>query len=164
MGCNRHPRPARSTMANHLEGTSLPFQAKRKGMKPMSATGLDVFDRTIHLTNSWLDEISNRLEVKMISPPRDKQVAWHALGAVLRAIRDRVPIELAAHLGAQLPLLVRGTFYEQWRPSKTPQRWRSAEDFLAVVAAELSSAGPVGACDAADAVFRVLNHYVDPGE
>ena len=41
--------------------------------------------------------------------PRDKQVAWHALGAVLRTIRDRVPINPAVHLGAQLPLLVRGT-------------------------------------------------------
>jgi uncharacterized protein (DUF2267 family) len=61
----------------------------------MSATGLDVFDST------WLDE-------KMQKLPRDKQVAWHALGAVLRAIRDRVPINLAVHLGAQLPLLVRG--------------------------------------------------------
>jgi uncharacterized protein (DUF2267 family) len=134
-------------------------------MKPMSATGLDVFDRTIHLTNSWLDEISNRLEVKMMSPPRDRQVAWHALGAVLRAVRDRVPIELAAHLGAQLPLIVRGTFYDQWRPGETPQKWRTAEEFLAVVAAQLNSLGPVvGASDAADAVFRVLNHHVDPGQ
>ena len=130
----------------------------------MSAIGLDVFDRTIHLTDLWLDEISNRLEGKMLSPPRNKQVAWHALGAVLRAIRDRVPIELAVHLGAQLPLLVRGTFYDQWRPNETPHKWRTAEAFLAVVAAELSSAGPVGACDAADAVFRVLNHHVDPGQ
>jgi uncharacterized protein (DUF2267 family) len=133
-------------------------------MKPMSATGLDVFDRTIHLTNLWLDEISNRLEAKMISPPRGNQVAWHALGAVLRAIRDRVPLELAAHLGAQLPLLVRGTFYDQWRPTETPQKWRTAEEFLAVIAAGLSSAGPVGASDAADAVFRVLNRHVDPGQ
>lgn len=124
---------------------------------PMSATGLDVFDRTIHLTNVWLDEIMTTL-------PRDRQLAWHALGAVLRTVRDRVPLNLAVHLGAQLPLLVRGTYFEQWRPSDTPQTWRSAEEFLAVVSTQLSSAKPVDIADAARAVFRVLNHHIDPNQ
>ncbi|RZN32518.1 DUF2267 domain-containing protein [Bradyrhizobium sp. Leo121] len=132
----------------------------------MSATGLEVFDRTIHLTNSWLDEIMETL-------PRDRQLASHALGAVLRTIRDRVPIELAAHLGAQLPLIVRGTYYDRFRPSDAPQNWRSAEQFLSIITAELSSTRPVSAPDAAHAVFQVLNHhavfqvlnhYVDPGQ
>jgi uncharacterized protein (DUF2267 family) len=124
---------------------------------PMSATGLDVFDRTVQLTNTWLDEMMKTL-------PRDKQLAWHALGAVLRSIRDRVPINLAAHLGAQLPLLVRGTYYDRWRPSETPQTWRSAEEFLSIISAELSSLRPVNAADAARAVFQVLNHHVDPNQ
>jgi uncharacterized protein (DUF2267 family) len=123
----------------------------------MSATGLEVFDRTIHLTNSWLDEIMETL-------PRDRHLAWHALGAVLRAIRDRVPVELAAHLGAQLPLMVRGAYYDRFRPSAAPQNWRSAEQFLSIIAAELSSTRPVRAIDAAHAVFQVLNHYVNPGQ
>jgi uncharacterized protein (DUF2267 family) len=123
----------------------------------MSATGLEVFDRTLHVTNKWLDEMMETL-------PRDRQLAWHVLGAVLRTIRDRVPIELAAHLGAQLPLIVRGTYYDRFRPSDAPQTWRSAEQFLAIISAELSSTRPVGAEDAAHAVFQVLNHYVDPGQ
>jgi len=36
------------------------------------------------------------------------------LGAVLHALRDRLQIGLAVHLGAQLPLLVRGLYYDQW--------------------------------------------------
>jgi uncharacterized protein (DUF2267 family) len=159
--------PTPSTIANHLQGSSLTFQARRKGTKPMSATGLDVFDRTIHLTNAWLDEIIDWLEQTPASLRRDKHMAWHTLGAVLRAVRDRVPLELAAHLGAQLPLLVRGTYYDQWRPSETPQKWRTAEEFLAVIAADLISVGAVSlddVADAADAVFRVLNRHVDPGQ
>lgn len=66
----------------------------------------------------------------MTTLPRDRQLAWHALGAVLRTVRDRVPLNLAVHLGAQLPLLVRGTYFEQWRPSDTPRTWRTAEDSL----------------------------------
>lgn len=123
----------------------------------MSATRLDVFDRTIHLTNVWLDEIMTTL-------PRDRQLAWHALGAVLRTVRDRVPLNLAVHLDAQLPLLVRGTYFEQWRPSDTPRTWRTAEEFLALVSAQMSSVKPVNSADAARAVFRVVNHHVDPDQ
>jgi uncharacterized protein (DUF2267 family) len=123
----------------------------------MSATGLEVFDRTLQITNTWLDEV-------MATLPRDRKLAWHILGSVLRTIRDRVPVNLAAHLGAQLPLLVRGTYYDQWRPSETPKAWRSADEFLAIVSAELSSLKPVDAKDAAQAVFRVLNHHVDPNQ
>jgi uncharacterized protein (DUF2267 family) len=121
----------------------------------MSATGLEVFDRTLQITNTWLDEM-------MATLPRDRKLAWHVLGTVLRTIRDRVPANLAAHLGAQLPLLVRGIYYDQWRLSEPPKAWRSADEFLSIVAAELSSVKPVGADDAVRAVFRVLNHHVDP--
>lgn len=123
----------------------------------MSATGLDVFDRTIHLTNTWLDEMMTTL-------PHDRQLAWHALATVLRTIRDRIPVNLAAHFGAQLPLLVRGVYYDQWRPSEVPKDWRSAAEFLGIISAELSSLRPIGAGDAAQATFRVLNHHLDPNQ
>ncbi|WOH47896.1 DUF2267 domain-containing protein [Bradyrhizobium sp. sBnM-33] len=123
----------------------------------MSATGLEVFDRTLQITNTWLDEV-------MATLPRDRKLAWHILGSVLRTIRDRVPVNLAAHLGAQLPLLVRGTYYDQWRPSEAPKAWRSADEFLSIISEELSSQKPVDAKDAAQAVFRVLNHHVDPNQ
>jgi uncharacterized protein (DUF2267 family) len=104
----------------------------------MSATGLEVVDRTLQITNTWLEEIMTTL-------PRDRKLAWHVLGAVLRSIRDRVPINLAAHFGAQLPLLVRGTYYDQWRPSESPKTWRSADQFLSIVSEGLSSVKPVDA-------------------
>ena len=44
----------------------------------MSATGLDVFDKTLQTTNIWLDEI-------MAKRGLDRQMAWHVLGAVLHA-------------------------------------------------------------------------------
>src|SRR5207244_259863 len=86
------------------------------------------------------------------------KLAWHVLGAVLRTIRDRVPANLAAHLGAQLPLLVRGTYYDQWRPGETAKAWRSADEFLSIVSAELSSVQPIGADDAGPPVLRVEGH------
>jgi uncharacterized protein (DUF2267 family) len=123
----------------------------------MSANGLDVFDRTLQTTHIWLDEL-----MAEIGPTR--QVAWHVLGAVLRAIRCRIPIELGAHLGAQLPLIVRGAYYDQFRPSEDPQRWRSMDDFVAHVAGGLTGIRPIDPRDAIEAVFRVLSRHVDAGQ
>jgi uncharacterized protein (DUF2267 family) len=57
------------------------------------------------------------------------------LGAVLRGVRDRIPLDLAAHLGAQLPLLVRGAYYDQFRPSELPDKSRSLDEFLQAIGA-----------------------------
>src|SRR5215211_7269949 len=123
----------------------------------MSATGLDVFDKTLQTTNIWLDDI-----MQEIGP--DRQVAWHVLGAVLRTLRNRLPIGLAAHLGAQLPLLVRGLYYDQWRPSDQELKLRTADEFLNAVSRGLADTRPVNVPKAASAVFRVLNHYLDPNQ
>jgi uncharacterized protein (DUF2267 family) len=123
----------------------------------MTATGLDVFDKTLQITNTWLDEIMQEL-----GP--DRQRAWHALGAVLHPLRDRLPIDLAAHLGAQLPLLVRGLYYDQWRPAGQPERVRTLDEFLDRVGEGLARIRPVNARDAARAVFLALSRHADPGQ
>jgi uncharacterized protein (DUF2267 family) len=123
----------------------------------MSATGLDVFDRTIQTTNIWLNEIMDDL-----GP--DRQVAYRALRAVLHALRDRMTIEEAAHLSAQLPLLVRGIFFDMWRPAEAPLRMRTVEEFLTRVAVELQDIRPVDPEDAARAVFKTLGKHVSRGE
>ena len=121
----------------------------------MSATGLDVFDKTLQTTNRWLGDIE-----ETIGPHR--QLAWHTLGAVLRTLRDRLPIEVAAHLGAQLPILVRGIFYDQWLPTREPQKWRSREEFLERVAEKMEGTRPVNVSEATRAVFATMSHYVTP--
>jgi uncharacterized protein (DUF2267 family) len=123
----------------------------------VSNSGLDVFDKTLQTTHIWLDEL-----MEEIGP--DRQVAWHVLGAVLRRIRDRLPIELAAHLGAQLPLLVRGVYYDQWRPGSQPDRSRSLDEFLEAISRQVRNTRPVNIRDATRAVFRAISRHVDPGQ
>jgi len=123
----------------------------------MSSTGLEVFDKTLQTTHTWLDEIMEKM-----GP--DRQVAWHLLRAVLHALRDRLPIGLVAHLGAQLPLLVRGAYYDQWNASEEHLKQRSREEFLDRVAAELKGTRPINVVDGVRAVFQVLNHHVEPGQ
>lgn len=123
----------------------------------MSATGLDVFDKTLQTTHTWLDDM-----MRDLGPNR--QVAWYALGAVLHALRDRLQVGLAVHLGAQLPLLVRDLYYDQWHPTEQMLKERSAQAFLDHVAQGLSGIRPVNVRDATQSVFRVLNHYLDPNQ
>jgi uncharacterized protein (DUF2267 family) len=56
---------------------------------------------------------------------------------VLQTIRDHLTHEEAAHLAAQLPIILRGVFYEGWRPAETPVRTRDPEVFLGEIAAHL---------------------------
>ncbi|MCG7394459.1 DUF2267 domain-containing protein [Microvirga sp. ACRRW] len=123
----------------------------------MSATGLEVFDRTLHATNSWLKEIMEALNC-------DRHVAWHALGSVLRALRDRVPIELTAHLGAELPLLVRGLLYDRWNPTTAPEHYRSRDEFLERVAEDMRSTRPLDAENVTRTVFTVLTRHLPEGQ
>jgi uncharacterized protein (DUF2267 family) len=123
----------------------------------MATTGLEVFDRTLHTTNVWLDEISAD-----IGP--DRHLAWHVLGAVLRSIRDEMLVEQSAHFAAQLPLLVRGAYFDQYRPAAQPAAGRSQEEFIARIQHDLHGARPVNAEQAVSAVMRTLNRHVTQGQ
>ncbi|GAB4325600.1 MAG: DUF2267 domain-containing protein [Dehalococcoidia bacterium] len=125
----------------------------------MTRTGIEGINETIEKTHVWLNEIAEEL-----GAPGDKHYAYGALTAVLPAIRDHLNPDEAAHLSAQLPVLVRGLFFDGWDPSKTPVRERTREAFLERVA---ERAAP----DVADrpepcvrAVAKVLAKHISAGE
>ena len=107
-----------------------------------SMTGLDVFDTTIHKTNSWLKEITEELGID------NRHQAYQVLRGTLQFLRDRLPLEEATHLGAQLPMLITGIYYEGWEPENKPERIRHKEEFLARVGeafggqSDMDSEGP----------------------
>src|SRR5258707_3234662 len=123
--------------------------ARRQSMeaKAMATTGLEALDKTLHTTNLWLDE-----NCAQIGP--DKHLAWHVLGAVLRSIRDELLIGQSAHLAAQLPLLVRGAFFDQYRPAAQPVPERSQEVFISRSREGLAGCQPVIAYRSGTAWFR----------
>jgi uncharacterized protein (DUF2267 family) len=123
----------------------------------MSATGLDVFDKTLQTTNIWLSQIMDAIGV-------DRRLAWHVLGATLRVLRDRLGPGLAAHLGAQLPLLVRGLYYDQWSPQEKPSKLRSADEFLEEVARAIGDVRPINVQKAVQAVFATIAEHIESGQ
>jgi uncharacterized protein (DUF2267 family) len=124
----------------------------------MSMTGLDVFDRTIHKTNNWLNELMEALGW------HDRHKAYLALRVTLHALRDRLTVEEVAQLGAQLPMLIRGFYYEGWDPTGKPLKERHKEEFLARIAEQFSGDDQADAEQVARAVFSVLSDRVTEGE
>ena len=124
----------------------------------MSATSLDVFDTTVQKTNRWLNELMQVLGCQ------EKQKAYLALRAVLHALRDRLTVEEVAQLGAQLPMLIRGFYYEGWDPTGKPEKIRQREQFLSRIGQQFKGDNSVDPEQVARAVFTVLAKRVSEGE
>jgi len=124
----------------------------------MSSTGLRPFDATLQLTNTWLNELADELKWT------DHARSYHALRAVLHALRDRLTVGEAAALGAQLPMLVRGFFYEGWRPNDGPRRGHKPEEFLADIGMSFHDAPEAELRQITRAVLRLLLRHVSAVE
>jgi uncharacterized protein (DUF2267 family) len=124
----------------------------------MSNTGLPVFDTTVQETNLWLKAIMEGLHTD------DRHLAYLALRSTLHALRDRLGPESAVHLAAQLPMLVRGLYYEGWRLAASQSKERTRADFLEHVRSELPRGSAIDPNVAARAVFAVMWAKLDLGE
>ncbi len=117
-----------------------------------------VFERTLQESEIWLKELTGT------GPITDHQKALVALRGVLHHLRDRLTPEEAVQLGAQLPILIRGFYYEGWKPSATPVKERHAGDFVEGVRGELAGHPELDPDEAVRAVFKLLNEHVSRGE
>jgi uncharacterized protein (DUF2267 family) len=121
-------------------------------------TGVTAFDKTIEKTNIWLNEL------QAIMSWDSRELAYHALRAVLHAVRDRLLPEEAVDLAAQMPILVRGFFYESWRIAHKPLKYRDKGSFLEQVSKEAPGIGEAQLERAVTAVFEVLASHIPGGE
>lgn len=124
----------------------------------MSMTGLDVFDRTVHKTNNWLNGLCTLLGWE------DRHKSYLALRTTLQALRDRLTLEEVAQLGAQLPMLIRGFYYEGWNPAETPQKVRNRAQFLARIEQQFKGDDAVNSEGVVRAVFALLENRITDGE
>ena len=116
------------------------------------------FDHTLQEGNLWLKAIAESLHLE------DRRHAYSALRATLHALRDRMPPERAVHFGAQLPMLIRGLYFEGWRLAGKPTGERSIDDFCDHIARELPPHFPMDPQTTARGVFDMLARQLDEGE
>ena len=124
----------------------------------MSAPGLEGLDHTVHVTHAWINDLDERLGWE------NQARTYRLLRAVLHALRDRLQVNEAADLAAQLPSLLRGVYYEQWRPAKTPLKNRSKADFTAAVEDSFKTDPLEKPAQAIMTVFDLLSEKITGGE
>lgn len=121
-------------------------------------TKLPVFESALADGYRWIGNVADELDFD------DAQYALRALRAALHALRDRLSVEQSAHLAAQLPLLIKGLFYEDWKPAHTPVKERRLVDFLGHIERDFKGyAVEIDPEDVARSVFTVLARHVSPG-
>ena len=124
----------------------------------MSALGLKMIDAAVSDTNAWVNEVNYRTDWN------NKQRSYRLLRQVLHVLRDHLSVDEAAQLGAQLPTLIRGIYYEGWNPSKTPVIERSPAGFVAQVQSAFETDPMDDAEDAIAAVIDVLDAHISEGQ
>lgn len=124
----------------------------------MTTRHFDVIDRSAQSAHIWINDVADEFGTP------DRQLAYRILRAFLHTVRDRITVEESAQLAAQLPALVRGFYYEGWRPSTTPLLYHDRETFLRKIAEEALLAGTTEASYAVDAAVAVLGRHVSAGE
>ena len=123
----------------------------------MNITELSPFSQTLAKTKEWLEDVQEELNLE------DGHDAYVALRAVLHMVRDRLAVEEAAGLGAQLPMIIRGFYYEGWTPSGKPVKVRTQEEFLEGVAENLQR-DKMNPRHITQGVLKSLEKHVSNGE
>jgi uncharacterized protein (DUF2267 family) len=123
----------------------------------MSTTQHELFSDTLQETHLWIKEVLGELGWD------DEHKAYLALKATLHALRDRLTADGAVHLGAQLPMLMRGIYYEGWSPAGKPLKERRKTAFLSEVQ-EYFRAGELDTEPIVRGVLSVLAKHVTAGE
>lgn len=131
----------------------------------MVMAGLDVFDKTTQQTQLWINDVAAELDWD------DHHKTFQVLRATLHVLRDRLTMGEAAHLGAELPILLAGFYYEGWKPEHNPTKERTKTAFLESLHNHLhpyfqtsESEFDVDIEQVARAVFAVIADRIPTGE
>jgi uncharacterized protein (DUF2267 family) len=119
---------------------------------------VSVFDKTEQKTMHWVSGVASSMG------SADMQRSYMVLRGVLHALRDRLPTNEAVQFGAQLPMLVRGFYYEGWRPQGKPKHYHHKEPFLEQVRSEVPMLDDTQLERAVSSVFETLESEIPGGE
>lgn len=122
-------------------------------------TKVAALDTTLQKTHEWLGDIKSRLGFD------NDRAAYAALRAALHALRDQLGTDQVAQLGAQLPMLIRGLYYEGWDPSSGIAGRMQRPDLLDAIRHELRDHMELrDPRRVARIIFGVLDAHLAPGE
>lgn len=123
----------------------------------MTRTTISNFSQAAQQAQQWVNEVAGELDW-------DAPRAYRLVRAVLHALRDWLPPAETSDLAAQLPVLVRGVFFEGWKPQDGLAHERRKVDFIVAVRREFGFDEDVDFDRAIGAVFRLVDRHVSAGE
>ncbi len=124
----------------------------------MKVTGMPTLDHAPQVMAEWLNLLREALDW------RDRPRAYAILRVTLHTLRDFLTVDEAVDLAAQLPIMVRGLYFEGWNPAKTPAHPRGKAAFMARIDAAFPADPLEDTEAAATAVFDLLRRQLSAGE
>lgn len=121
-------------------------------------TDIPGFDEAPAAGAVWVIGLQNRLGWQ------DRHMAYTALLAALHALRDCLPTDEAVYLGAELPPLLRGLYYEGWHPRERPLRPEDRDAFLSRLHEAMHRDLGADPEQVARAVFELLSERISAPE
>jgi len=116
------------------------------------------FEKFCNEAQAWAHEIAEGIRA-----PERTDWALSVLRAVMHTLRDRTMQQEVFHLSAQLPVLIRGIYFEGYDPKNKPVKM-NADEFISTVKKRMSPGVDVPPGEAIRAVMAVLYHKVSRGE
>ncbi|MFV2103186.1 DUF2267 domain-containing protein [Micromonospora sp. LOL_024] len=96
-------------------------------------------------------------------PKAQRNQSYAALRTVLHLLRDRMPVQESVEFSAQLPMVVRGIYFEGWQPQDVPIKL-NRDDFLY----EVRQGFPYDVAGGPERIVRVvldvLRRHITQGE
>jgi uncharacterized protein (DUF2267 family) len=124
----------------------------------MAGRRLEFIDHSSQTAQKWINDLGKDLQWN------DQHKTFRLLRVTLHAIRDWLQLTESVQFAAQLPTLIRGVYYEGWKPHTTLVKPRSRDAFLTRIGVEMSPDIVWAIDDAVSTVFVFLSHRVSAGE
>lgn len=118
-----------------------------------------ILENNIHQTMDWIYAVEEACHWD----DDNQRKAFIALRAVLHQLRDLLALEAAAALSSQLPLLIRGIFFENWKPDSNSSKIFEKDEFLSLVSKALYPYRDMDVEKTIKGVFNVLSRKLPPG-
>ncbi|MEH1057419.1 DUF2267 domain-containing protein [Micromonospora purpureochromogenes] len=117
------------------------------------------FESSLEKTNLMLKDI----EQAYGWPKEQRNQSYCALRTVLHLLRDRMPVQESVEFAAQLPVLVRGIYFDGWKPMDVPIKL-NRDDFLLEVRRHFPYDVEGGTERVVQVVLDALSRHVTQGQ
>ncbi|WP_422740045.1 DUF2267 domain-containing protein [Micromonospora sp. WMMD729] len=120
---------------------------------------ISAFESSLDKTNLILKDIEDAYGW----PKERRNQSYAALRTVLHLLRDRLAVNESVEFAQQLPVLVRGIYFDGWNPSDVPIKL-NRDDFLYEVRQGFPYDAEGGAERVTQVVLDTLRRHVTQGE